>query len=185
MRDFKKKLTGENLLFYRGVDISVKEKLKSLFIGPSPASKDGRYNREGERCLYLITDIEPLKSELKSSELLVQEYYIPVDRYKIADLASDNSELHNNLAIAFHMAERGATPSGYDIEKELEKRRRSKYSFSQLLASIFKRYNWDGLYIPGVHGSPGKYYCNMAIFDSIIDQWESWVKPGYYPKNID
>ena len=180
--DFKNNVKV-NKLFYRGLTESDKGKLQSPYIGPSPFPREGRYNKKGEQCLYLIDDDKFLSAELNSSNLLVQEYHIPTDIFKkIAYLPSCNKELDDMLAKAFAMAEGEKTSCGFDIERGLEKRNRSKYSFSQLLASIFKEYKWDGLYIPGVHGGKGKFYSNLVIFDSICEQWEDWVKGKYYPK---
>jgi hypothetical protein len=80
------------------------------------------------------------------------------------------------------MAENGRTSSGYHFEEQLETRGKSKYLVSQLLPSYFKKYSWDGLYIPGVHGNPGHHYHNLVIFGSAVDKWEEWADGPYFSK---
>lgn len=179
VKDFNSPLRLQNCKFYRGVDSSTK--LVSNKIGPAPNPGDNRYNIQGEKCLYLIdNNINFLFEELNLPTLLIQEYNIPVNDFKVADLSSNNKTLHNSLGLAFEMTERGKTLSGYNIEEELEKRRKSKYLISQLLAKYFKECDWDGLYIPGVHGEPENHYCNLAIFGQIVDQWEKWTVGDYF-----
>ena len=180
VKKFNTALQGKNRKFYRGVDISVKKHLSSNKIGPAPAPKDGRYNAYGEKCIYLIDNIDFLYSELKSTSVLVQKFEVPVNTFKIADISPSNNNLHNSLGLAFNMAENGKTSSGYNFAEEIEKRGKSKYLVSQLLSSSFKRNGWDGIYIPGVHGSPGRHYHNCTIFSTVVDQWEDWAIGSYF-----
>ncbi len=182
VKDFNTFLQGLYITFYRGVDISVWKKLSSNKIGPSPNSNDGRYNVQGEKCIYLIDTIDFLFSEINSLDMLVQRYDIPVCKLKIADLSSNNKELHNSLALAFDMIENGRTSTGYNFESVLENRGESKYLVSQLFSNTFKKYGWDGLYIPGVHGNQGQFYNNCTIFGTIVDQWENWAIGSYFKK---
>ena len=167
-----------NQIFYKGIDSSKAGDLPSKRIGPSPNPKDNRYSVKGEKCLYLIDKYDFLFEEIKpeTNSICFQKYNIPLKKYKIADVSPSNRNLHNSLALAFDMAERGVTPSGYPFEEELKKRGKSKYQVSQLLSSLFKKHGWEGLYIPGVHGVQGRHYHNLAIFNSIIDKWEEWAK---------
>jgi len=80
------------------------------------------------------------------------------------------------------MAENGRTSSGYNFEQELGNRGKSKYLVSQLLSSSFKRNGWDGIFIPGVHGSQGRHYHNCTIFSTIVDQWKDWASGSYFQK---
>jgi len=182
VKNFSNRLFLPSPVFFRGIDISVKVKLTSDKIGPSPCPRDGRYNKPGEKCIYLIDTIDFLYPELNTLRILVQRYTIPIDTLKIANLSPNNKNLCNSLALAFDMAERGMTASGYGFERELEKRGKSRYLVSQLLSSLFKKYGWDGIYIPGVHGEQGRHYHNLAIFGTIVDEWEAWANGSYFPK---
>lgn len=180
VKDFDNKLSGKTLPFFRAVDISVKKHLSGEIIGPSPNANDGRYNVKGERCIYLIDDQDFLYAELNSSSILIQRFNVPVDSFKIADISSHNNNVHNSLALAFDMTENGRTSSGYNFEAELEKRGKSKYLVSQILSDSFKRNGWDGIYIPGVHGSQVRHYHNCTIFSTVVDQWVDWTNGSYF-----
>jgi len=171
-----------NQIFYKGIDSSQAGNLRSKRIGPSPNPEDNRYSAKSEKCLYLIDNYDFLFEEIKPApiSICVQKYKTPLSEYKIADLSQNNKNLHNSLALAFDMAERGMTSSGYPFEEELKKRGKSRYKVSQLLSSLFKRHGWEGFYIPGVHGLQGRHYHNLAIFNSIIDKWEKWTKGSYF-----
>lgn len=171
-----------NQIFYKGIDSSKAVDLRSERIGPSPNPEDNRYSTKGEKCLYLIDNYDFLFEEIKPApiSICVQKYNIPLSEYKIADLSPNNRNLQNSLALAFDMSERGMTSSGYPFEEELKKRGKSEHQVSQLLSSLFKKHGWEGLYIPGVHGIQGRHYHNLAIFNSIIDEWEKWAKDSYF-----
>ena len=168
--------------FYRAVDITAKIKLESSQIGPPPKPKDGRYNYEGESCLYLTDNINSLPLELNSKKILIQNYEIPINRHKIADLSPNNTNLNNNLAMAFGMTESGKTFVGYNFEEQLKNEGKSRYAISQLLSSYFKQYGWEGLLMPGVHGGNGYHYNNLVIFSSIIKHWEKWAVGNCFSK---
>jgi len=180
VKDFNTRLCLPNTVFYRAVDISIKGHLSSTQIGPSPNASNGRYNIGGEKCIYLIDTIDFLYQELKSSSILVQKFIIPIDTLNIADLSPGNKNLHNSLSLVFDMAERGMTSSGYRFEDQLQTHGGSKYHVSQLLSNCFKKYEWDGLYIPGVHGNPGHHYHNLVIFGPVVDEWENWADGPYF-----
>lgn len=180
VKSFDIELHLTNKVFYRAVNISVKRDLQSNQIGPSPSPCDGRYNRRGEKCLYLIDTIDFLYQELNSTSILIQKFNIPVSSLKIADLSPRNTSLDNSLALVFDMAESGRTSSGYCFEKELQNRGKSKNLVSQLLSSYFKKCSWDGLYIPGVHGGLGQHYHNLVIFGPAVDKWQTWADGQYF-----
>lgn len=182
VKTFSNRLILPSPVFFRGVDVSVKVKLTSDQIGPSPYPTDGRYNKSGEKCIYLIDTIDFLYEELNSSTILVQRYNIPLNALKIADLSPSNKSLCNNLALAFDMAERGMTSSGYVFERELENRGKSRYLVSQLLSSLFKKHGWDGIRIPGVHGEQRRHYHNLTIYGTIVDEWMAWANGPYFRK---
>ncbi len=177
IKNFETILTLDKSTFYRGLDSLKKKQLATSTIGPPDNPKHGRYNVEGEICLYLTDNFNFLFSEISAKSVLVQKYRIPINNLKIADLSPNNKALHNSLALAFQMTERGNTSSGYDIKQELEKRGKNEYLVSQLLASHFKKYNWDGMYIPGVHGATGVHYHNLVLFSLITknNKWKPWT----------
>ena len=183
VKNFTTVLTLANSVFYRGFDASLEKHLTSNVIGPAPQPESGRYNKKNETCLYLIDNFDFLFSELESESILVQKYCVPICDFKIADLSPNNKSLHNSLALAFQMTESGKTSSGYNIEESLEQRGKNRYLVSQLLASHFKNYNWDGMYIPGVHGAAGLHYHNLALFSSITNHWEQWTESEYFKKS--
>lgn len=182
VHDFNDRLSLINTVFYRAVDKSIEGYLCSNQIGPSPNPTDGRYNAVNEKCIYLIDTIDCLYPELNSSSILVQKFNIPINMLKIANLSPSNKGIHNSLALAFDMAENGRTSSGYFFEKELQARGRSKYLVSQLLSDCFKKNEWDGLYIPGVHGRPGHHYHNLTIFGDLVNRWQDWAEGQYFSK---
>ncbi len=182
VKQFDNTLQGSIKKVYRGVDISVEKHLLSKQIGPAPNANDGRYNVQGEKCIYLIDNIDFLYSELNSASILVQQFDLPINKLKIADLSTNNDKIHNSLSLVFDMAENGMTSSGYAFESELEKIGKSRYLVSQKLSFLFKKYGWDGIYIPGVHGEQGRHYHNLTIFGSIVDNWKAWAVDSYFPK---
>ena len=180
VQNFDKRLAFPELELYRGVDVSVKENICTSYIGPSPNPSDGRYNSVGVPCLYLIDNRDFLPNELNSSHLLVQNYRVPMFDNKIANISPRNRSLNNSLNIVFDFSERGDTGTGYAHERELLRKGKSRYLLSQLLATVFKRHDWDGLYIPGVHGNEGQHYHNIVIFDPAVRKWESWTRCDHY-----
>ncbi len=180
LKTFSTSISHDDRIFFRGIDYHDKDKLDSQKIGPSPKASQGRYNVDGEHCLYLADNCNFIHHELNSDHIIVQKYKIHMSHYKIADVSSTNTTLHNNIALLFDMTERGKIASGYDIEKGLKNKNLSKYMISQMIASCFKNKYWDGLYIPGVHGENGTTYNNLIIFDSIVDQWEDWTEDSYF-----
>lgn len=179
VRDYSTKLPTIRKTYFRG--LSVTKTPPDDRIGPSPAPEDNRYSAKGERCLYLIDDIHFLDKELKKSFFWIQEYdNIPFDKMRIADLSSENSSMDNNLTLAFQRAESGRTASGYEFEGALKKEGKSPYLMSQLLAACFKKEDWDGIYVPGVHGERGKCYHNLSIFETKVSNWRDWTTHPYY-----
>jgi hypothetical protein len=176
---FSSRPSENNGTFYRGVACSTP--VNGQRIGPSPKSGSGRYNELGERCIYLIDDVMFLPSEIKASCILVQEYKIPLSELRIADVSSGNQDIDNSLAIIFQYTERGRTDMTpvFDFESELRATGRSEYLLSQSVARIFKKYGWQGLYVPGVHGKLPNIYRNLALFGDCLDAWEKWTTGDY------
>jgi|GEM_PF-2053738 len=179
VQGFGFRLDLDNRRFFRGVSTAARCRVVGRHLGPSPQPRDGRYNERGEQCIYLIDDWRFLPVELGTNELLVQEYLIPVDRLRIADLSAANTELSNGLALVFQMTERGRTSSGFEFERELVVKGKSRYAVSQTVARAFKQRRWQGMYIPGVHGTPGDTYRNLALFADCVKDWEEWTVGDY------
>ncbi len=177
-------LSAHKGTFFRGVPASKRDKIDGLRIGPRRKPKDGRYNSPGEKCIYLIDNPRFLSAELEGVlEMLVQRYNIPISELRIADLSVGNANLSNSLSLLLQMTERGTTSSGFDFESQLENKGRSRYALSQYVADSFKRRDWQGMYIPGVHGSPGDTYNNLVIFGACVDAWMTWTVNDYYEFN--
>ena len=179
---FKFKPDFKKIICYRGLSINSESNLEDNYIGPPPKKylTENRYNNKSEKCLYLIDDNNFIGEEIQETKWLEQKYKINVSDYEIADLSISNDEMNNILKLAFYMAERGITNGGYNIEKELQNRGKTKYLYSQLLSKVFQKYNWDGFYIPGVRGKKGSHYNNIVIFESIVNNWRKWVCGNYY-----
>ncbi|SFM00528.1 hypothetical protein [Halanaerobium salsuginis] len=179
---FRCKTNLKQILCYRGLSIESESNLNDKYIGPAPKEyiTDNRYNSKNENCLYLIDDNKFIKEEICKENWLEQKYEIPLSDYKIADLSVDNNKINNILKLAFYMSEKGRTNSGYNIESALQKRGKSKYLYSQLLAKLFKKYKWDGFFIAGVRGRKKEHYNNIVIFESIIRDWQEWISGQYY-----
>ncbi|SNY41488.1 hypothetical protein SAMN06265827_12852 [Orenia metallireducens] len=181
---FKTEANFNKIMCYKGVKLGTK--IEGDYIGPAPKEvrSDQRYSTKKEECLYLITDNNFIKYEIEKEEQITdwleQKYEINLSNYKIANLSSSNNLIDEILENAFFMSERGKTHQGYNIEESLIKQGKSKYLFSQLLAKLFKKYNWDGFYISGVQGKKGATYNNIVLFESITsDNWEKWVYEKY------
>jgi hypothetical protein len=180
VQNFSIQLPAIRKTYFRGLRDS-KTPHRDRIGPPQKPKKDNRYSVIGETCLYLIDDIHFLDKELGTSSFWIQEYdNIPFDKMRIADLSSENSSMDNNLTLAFQRAESGRTASGYEFEDELKKKGKSPYLMSQLLAACFKKENWDGIYVPGVHGERGKYYHNLSIFEAKVSNWRDWTTRPYY-----
>lgn len=169
------RLNTHSGIFYRGIDIANKSKIIGSKVGPPNEPKANRYNNENELALYLIDNIEFLYSEIKSNEILLQKYKIPIDEINIADISPENESIDNNLAIIFDICETGQTSKGINIENSLKNSGKSKYFISQKIAKIFKELGWDGLYIPGIHGIKNQHYHNLCIFFQALKDWEKWT----------
>jgi hypothetical protein len=133
-------------------------------MGPPPARRTrngGRYNRPWRPVLYLCDSEAGVRREM-GGKLCVQEYRLPLDHLRIADLASP--DLHNFLCSAFDIAESAKVPgrSGLDT-----------YRFGQLLANLVVRAGFDGMILPGVHGDPSFLYRNIVLFRP-RRRWKSW-----------
>jgi hypothetical protein len=133
-------------------------------MGPPHARRTrngGRYNRPWRPVLYLCDSEEGVRREM-SGNLCFQEYRLPLDQLRIADLASP--ALHNFLRSAFDLAECAKVPGRAGPDS---------YRFGQLLASLVSRAGFDGMIVPGVHGDPNLLYRNIVLFRP-RGRWKSW-----------
>ena len=165
--------------FFRGVPSTTDLKGKKT-IGPSPYREENRYNVSTEKYIYLIDDLSFLPVEIRSNYCLAQDYRIVLTTMKIANLSADNKDLVNSISLIFQMTELGWTTRGYDFEDDLKKNGKSRYLLSQSAANSFKKQGWDGLYVPGVHGSSGKTYRNLVLFGDCVDSYSDWLVGEYY-----
>jgi RES domain-containing protein len=148
-------------------------------MGSITLPREGRYNKKEAKALYLIDHIEFLSREIGEKEMLVQEYRINLSSIHVADLSPKNASISNSLSLLFQAAERGKTGSGFDFETELVRLGRSKYLISQLISAMFMNQDWQGLYVPGVHGKQENYYMNLAILGDCVDRWKDWTIGEY------
>jgi len=165
--------------FFRGVPFTTDLKGKKT-IGPSPYREENRYNVSTEKYIYLIDDLSYLPVEIRSNDCLVQDYRIVLATMKIANLSADNKDLDNSISLIFQMTELGRTTRGYDFEDDLKKTGKSRYLLSQSVANSFKKFGWEGLYVPGVHGTCGKTYRNLVLFGDCVDSYCDWLVGEYY-----
>ena len=172
-----------NMALYRGISLESFEKHGLVRIGPSSKPKNNRYSKEGEIALYLISESKFIAKELNLDEWMEQHYKVNLPDIRIADITQMNHELDNSIGLAFHMSERGVTNSGYEIEKELNKRGKSKHLYSQLLARFFKRRGWQGLLMPGVRGDKGANYSNLVLFMPLAQRWDEWTVGDPYKRH--
>ena len=179
VKKFNNRLYDKSGLFYRGLSVYNKSNIVGNKIGPPLKPRSNRYNDETELALYLIDAKEFLPQEINSRKILLQRYEIPIDEIKIADISPENENISNNLSILFDICESGITPTGLNIKNCLKVIGKSEYFISQFIAKRFKNIGWDGLYIPGVHGSKDQHYHNLCIFYPALTNWDMWVLGDY------
>lgn len=143
-------------------------------MGPPPIVKEtkgGRYNRPNEHVLYLSDSENGIIRESIAQDLqdllYIQQYSLPTDILRIADLTKTPSD--HFLCQVFTIAE----------ECMVKGRGIANYNFSQIVAELVNT-NFHGMRVPGVHGVPGKQYSNIVIFCPFPD-WYNWLKPGSDP----
>ncbi len=176
---FNNRLQNNSGIFYRGLDEKLKLKIIGCKIGPPKKPVTNRYNDENERALYLIDNIDFLPREINSNKILLQNYKIPIDELNIADISSENKNIDNSLSIIFDICETGRISDQINIEESLENNGKSKYLISQKIAGIFKKFGWEGLFIPGVHGDKNQHYNNLCIFYPALKKWKKWTIGNY------
>ena len=176
---FQYRLQNISGIFYRGLNEKYRCKIIGCKIGPPKKPIANRYNDENEQALYLIDNIDFLPREINSNKILLQNYKIPIDELNIADISSENKNIDNNLSIIFDICETGRISDQINIEETLKNSGKSKYLISQKIAGIFKKFGWEGLFIPGVHGDKNQHYHNLCIFYPALKKWEKWTIGNY------
>jgi len=166
---------ASGLRCFRGLEYG--RAIKSIPIGPNPnLDSEGRYHIRGGKALYVTDDVRSIPLEIGTSHYALQEYLLPLDQVRSADLSSENQHVPNVLARAFSVAESGlALFSGDSIEETLEQQGRSRRAYSQLLASFMSEAGWQGFRVPGVHGDSTLHYSNIVVLGDSVDQWERWA----------
>jgi hypothetical protein len=172
------------IICYRGVDKNLSNKFENNQIAPTPTeyAQNNRYSQKNERVFYLIDKPKYIKNEVALDEWIEQKYILnsKTNKLKLADVTSSNKELHNDLAHIFKTSESGKSSTGIDFEKMCKEKYNNKYLISQFIAKLFKKYKWDGLVIPGVHGNSDGIYNNIVIFEHVLDNWQSWCDGEFY-----
>lgn len=188
VKDFTHQWTDE-IICYRGVNKSLYSKFECKRISPTPKeyAQNNRYSKKNERAFYLIDNPKFIKDEIGITEWIEQKYIInPIThKLKLVNITSSNIELHNDLAHIFKISESGKSSTGIDFEKISKENYDNKYLISQFIANLFKQYEWDGLVIPGVHGSSEEHYNNIVIFEKTLDGWHEWCDGEIYSSGLD
>lgn len=170
------RLSDTALVFFRGRGVT-SEPPRVDQMGPPLLDCDpsgGRYNRRGERVLYLSDSEEGVLRELSAWHVegipWVQRYRLPLDKLHIADFTIIPDD--HFVAAVFSKAE----------ECNVDGRGSNSYIFSQLVAELVMAH-FDGMRIPGVRGNRGSWYSNVVIFQPYPD-WRDWLEHETTPYRL-
>lgn len=170
------RLSDTALVFFRGRGVT-SEPPRVDQMGPPLLDCDpsgGRYNRRGERVLYLSDSEEGVLRELSAWHVegipWVQRYRLPLDKLHIADFTIIPDD--HFVAAVFSKAE----------ECNVGGRGSNSYIFSQLVAELVMAH-FDGMRIPGVRGNRGSWYSNVVIFQPYPD-WRDWLEHETAPYRL-
>jgi hypothetical protein len=141
-----------------------------LDMGPPPLEcvGEGRYNRVGERTLYLASDAAAALAEVEKPATHLQEYEIDPRKVALADCCG--SDLDPLVQGAFNFAEQQEHGS----------------PFSWALASIIRDCGFRGMVVLGVRREKARpvppAYRNVVIFDPGCS-WMEWSRKdaGFHP----
>jgi hypothetical protein len=145
-----------------------------LDFGPPPEDcrpRGQRYNREGERVLYLADCEEGLRREYRnwhdSGTPYVQVYHLPIGQLKIADFAGLPPT--DFISAVFSIAEECAVAG----------RGPDSFSFSQAVSELVSA-RFHGMRVPGVRGNRNAHYKNVIVFRP-HPEWQNWLAPAALP----
>ena len=169
-------LSDTALVFFRGRGVTSEPPCVDE-MGPPPLDCDpnsGRYNRRGERVLYLSDSEEGVLCELSAWHVegapYVQRYRLPLDKLRIADFTIIPDD--HFVAAVFSKAE----------ECKVDGRSSNSYIFSQLVAKLVMAH-FHGMRMPGVRGKRGSWYSNVVIFQPYPD-WRDWLEHETTPHRL-
>jgi hypothetical protein len=129
---------------------------------PSDVATDGRYNQRGQSVLYLCTVKAAVEKELHgASNIWIQEFRIPIQSMRIADLRQLNDSESDLLNQVMWHAELAGT-TGY-----------ATIQFSQYVACLVSSH-FDGMLVPGVRGDDTLRYDNLVVFRP-REAWRAWL----------
>jgi hypothetical protein len=121
-----------------------------------------RYNEAGKPALYLCTDSSAVGRELPGlSNVWIQQFSVPVETLRIADLRSPEANDRQLLASLLWFAEL-AGAEGHCSQ-----------DFSRFVASMISK-QFDGMLVSGVRGDSSFYYSNLVLFRP-DDKWREWL----------
>ena len=175
--NFSEKYTNGTIIFYRGIHKCKRKLVQSNILGPNPNMWAQRYNENEQKALYLADSSYGVGCELKRKKVWYeQKYIINTSKYRIANI-DNNYKIDSLLAILFFISENGMTIDGKKIRKVFQG---NPYGLSQLLSNAFRKYNWDGLYIPGVWGQKDKNYRNIVLWNEVYDNYREYAEGDCY-----
>jgi len=166
-------LSGDSLVLFRGRDIRESEQRPPTVeqMGPLPLNyipRGNRYNREGKRALYLADSEDGVRREMKVWHTEGTPYVIrievPLTSLRIVDFS--NWPTDDLITAVFARAE----------TCNVGQRGPTNYIFSQAVGELVSE-RFDGMRIPGVHGTPGAHYKNIVLFRRLED-WSNWANPA-------
>ena len=163
------RLSDTALIFFRGKGGSEAPSAKRM----GPGCREGRYNRSGDRMLYLSDSEEGVLCELRTRQIqgiYVIRYRLPLDKLNIADFTKIPDD--HFVATVFSKAE----------ECKVDGRGPNSYIFSQLVAELVMA-RFDGMRIPGVRGNRGFWYSNVVIFQP-YPNWRDWLEQETTPYRL-
>lgn len=128
--------------------------------GPPPRAVPNRYNRNGEKTLYLATSEEGVRREVPEVDWC-HKFEIPTKKMRIADIRQANCSVFINQV--FFSAERGENTCIID---------RNNYYFSHAVGMLVCN-KFDGMLVPGVRGDREVQYDNLVLF--VTEGWENWL----------
>jgi hypothetical protein len=139
-----------------------------LDFGVPENQRANRYNRAGQRALYLGLEVAGLRAEMEQRANYGDRHYYarynPIDSLSIIDISERS--IHAALHFAFDFGE---------LEDE-------PWDASQRLADIARSFGIDGMIVPSVRGNRDRRYQNAVLFN--CGAWKDWVDASHPPKPL-